>query len=197
MHILTVMGKFKEPHTQFKNENMKKIIWIVIAFAILIGGFYLFNYLTLKQPVLTKIDSDSRNFGIEVDLHYKNYVIPNVLVFNLKNVSNDKAVADVFRVLLQATSELKEKDFETVELAFKGTTKFKLKGSYFKELGDEYETQNPVYTMRTFPENLMDLKGQPAYSEWTGGLLGVLNKQMEDFNDFNRKWYLEDLSLEH
>lgn len=176
---------------------MKNIIWTVIAFAILVGGIYLFNYLTLTQPVLTKIDFDSRNSGIEVDLHYKNYINPKVLVFNLKNVSNDKAVADVFRVLLQTTSELKEKDFETVELAFQGTTKFKLNGSYFKELGIEYDTQNPVYTMRTFPKNLMDITGKSVYGEWTGGLLGVLNKQMEDFNEFNRKWYLEDMSLKH
>lgn len=171
---------------------MKKIIWIVIAFAILIGGIYLFNYLTLTQPVLKKIYSDNRNSGIEIDLHHKNYIIPNVLVFNLKNVSNDKAIADVFRVLLQTTSALKEKDFETIQLAFKGTPKFKLKGSYFKELGKEYETQNPVYNMRTFPGNLMHMKGQAAYSQWTGGLLVVLNKQMEDFNDFNKKWYLDD-----
>ena len=65
---------------------MKNIIWTVIAFAILVGGIYLFNYLTLTQHVLTKIDFDSRNSGIEVDLHYKNYINPKVLVFNLKNV---------------------------------------------------------------------------------------------------------------
>jgi hypothetical protein len=176
---------------------MKKVVWIVIILAIVSGGIYLFNYITLTQPVLKTLDSDNRNSGIEIDLHYKNYIIPNVLVFNLKNVSNDKAAADVFRVLLQTTSVLKEKDFETIELAFKGTSKFKLKGSYFKELGKEYEIQNPVYTMRTFPENLLDIEGQAAYSEWSGGLLGVLNKQMEDFNDFNKKWYLEDLSSRH
>ncbi|MEK0337272.1 MAG: hypothetical protein QQN41_07555 [Nitrosopumilus sp.] len=176
---------------------MKKVVWIVIALSIGIGGIYLFNYLTLTQPVLKTIDSDNRNTGIEFELHYKNYVIPNVLVFNLKDVADDKAIADVFRVLLQTTSVLKEKDFETIELAFKGTSKFKIKGIYFRELGKEYETQNPVYTMRTFPENLLDMNGQSAYSEWTGGLLGVLNKQMEDFNDFNKKWYLESLSKNH
>lgn len=187
------MGKF-ENRNYTKSKNMKKLIWIIIALAIVLGGIYLFNYLTLIQPVLKTINSDNRNTGIEFELHYKSYVIPDVLVFNLKDVSDDKAVADVFRVLLQTTAVLKEKDFETIELAFKGTSKFKLVGTYFKKLGEEYKTQNPVYTMRTFPENLLDMKGQAAYSEWTGGLLGVLNKQMEDFNDFNKKWYLEDLS---
>jgi len=32
--------------------------------------------------------------------------------------------------------------------------KFVLEGDYFQTLGKEYGTQNPVYTMRTFPEKL-------------------------------------------
>jgi hypothetical protein len=50
-----------------------------------------------------------------------------------------------------------------------------------------------VYTVRTFPENLLTPKGSRAYSEWTGGWLGVLGKQTEDFTDFHKKWYLEDV----
>jgi len=172
---------------------MKKIVWIIIGIAIIAGGIFGFNHFTLNQPVSKTISSDGRNSGIQLNLHYKNYVSLNVLVFNLKDISEDKAAADVFRVLLQAASALKENEFETVELAFRGKSKFKLKGKYFQELGIEYETQNPVYTMRTFPENVLNLDGESAYGEWTGGLLGVLNKQMEDFNDFNKKWYLEDL----
>lgn len=50
--------------------------------------------------------------------------------------------ADVFRVLLQYAQRIQSKRFDTVQLAYKGKTKFLLDGDYF---------QNPVYTMRTFP----------------------------------------------
>nr|MBC8489582.1 hypothetical protein [Bacteroidota bacterium] len=53
--------------------------------------------------------------------------------------------------------------------------------------------QNPVYTMRTFPENLKNPDKSQSYSEWTGGWLGVSQKQIEDFNDFHDKWYFNDL----
>lgn len=173
---------------------MRKIIWIVSVLTIILGGIYFCNYVTLTKPVMEIIDSDNRNKGIEIDLHYKNYILPNILIFNLKNVADDKAIADVFRVFLQTTSGLKEREFENIELAFKGKSKFKIGGKYFRQLGEEYENQNPVYTMRTFPEHILNIQGQSIYSEWTGGLLGVLNKQMEDFNDFHKKWYLDDLS---
>ncbi|MBU0899170.1 MAG: hypothetical protein KKB03_04225 [Nanoarchaeota archaeon] len=70
---------------------------------------------------------------------------------------------------------------------------FKITGDYFCTLGKEYSWQNPVYTMRTFPENLMNPDGSRAYPEWTGGFIGVMGKQVEDFNDFHKKWWLDDM----
>ncbi|MFP2608696.1 hypothetical protein, partial [Escherichia marmotae] len=70
--------------------------------------------------------------------------------------------------------------------------KFYLKGGYFKTLGQEYGIQNPVYTLRTIPENVYMLNGERAYSVWEGGLLGVMGKQMEDLSDFSKAWYLDD-----
>jgi len=34
------------------------------------------------------------------------------------------------------------------------------------------------------------LDGTPAYGSWIGIVLGVLNKQTEEFGGFNKEWYL-------
>jgi hypothetical protein len=172
---------------------MRKIFLTLGTIVVIIVGFYLFNYATIVLPTSSKLNIDSRNEGIIVDVHYKNYFLFNTLVFNLKTIPIDKAPADVFRVLLQTSAALKDKKFNNIELEFKGSTKFKLNGDYFGQLGSEYEEQNPMYTMRTFSENLYFPNGEEAYSKWEGGILGVLNKQMDDFNDFNKKWYLDEL----
>ncbi|WP_220270203.1 hypothetical protein, partial [Klebsiella pneumoniae] len=78
-----------------------------------------------------------------------------------------------------------------VYLSYRGKDKFYLKGEYFKTLGQEYGIQNPVYTLRTIPENVYMLNGERAYSVWEGGLLGVMGKQMEDLSDFSKAWYLD------
>ena len=132
-----------------------------------------------------------RNDGIKFDVHFKNYILPNIVIFDLKKVSSDKAVADIFRVFLQTSSALKDSKFDKIILSFQGKDKFYLKGDYFKQLGKTYEIQNPIYTMRTFPEHVFNLKGVNAYGVWSGGLLGVLSKQMKDFNN---KWYLNDIN---
>jgi hypothetical protein len=176
---------------------MKLIKWTSIILVLAVGAIYGFNYLTVIQPTQTKIQEDERNEGISVDVHYKFYVIPTTLVYDLKTVPTDKAAADVFRVFLQTSSALKDKTFEIIELSYKGQTKFFIKGDYFSELGNEFGTQNPMYTIRTFPENVFKANGEAAYLQWTGGALGVLGKQMEDFNDFNKNWYLDDLVEEN
>lgn len=175
---------------------MKKLFWMIGAILIILIGIYLFNFINISQPTTNKINADIRNEGIYIETHYKNYVLINILVFNLKTVPNDKAAVDVFRVFLQTSSALKDKKFDKVELEFKGTLKFTLNGDYFGQLGNEFGEQNPVYTIRTFPENLFLPNGETAYSKWEGGMLGVLNKQMEDVNDFNKKWYLDDIVSE-
>jgi hypothetical protein len=34
--------------------------------------------------------------------------------------------------------------------------------------------------------------GSRAFDTWTGGTLGVLNAQMEDFSKFTNAWFLQD-----
>lgn len=172
----------------------KSIIAICTIILVVIIGIYSFNYLQLQSQMNDVIKGDPRNNGVEVSVHFGNYVNPSVLVYELKSISGTNSVADVFRVFLQFAEKVESKKFDVVELSFRGKTKFKINGDYFQELGKTYSWQNPVYTMRTFPENLMNSDGSRAYPEWTGGWLGVLGKQMEDFNDFHKKWYLEDMT---
>lgn len=176
---------------------MKKLLWIFVTIVLLAGLIYAYNYFTLIQPTDKETASDSRNEGILMAVRYQHYIIPHTLVLDLRAVPDGKAPADVFRVLLQQASALKDKKFDTVLLAFRGRkTKFSLDGDYFNTLGMEFGEQNPIYTIRTFSENLLDHEGKNPYAKWEGGLLGVMGKQMEDFNDFHRKWYLEDIYVD-
>ncbi|MEM8933141.1 MAG: hypothetical protein AAGE94_18280, partial [Acidobacteriota bacterium] len=134
------------------------------------------------------VASDPRNRGLEYRAYFKNYVDSDILVINLVAFDGDKAPVDILRSLLQVAERIESRRFESVELARRGETRFVLSGDYFQRLGVEYGEQNPVYTMRTLPENLMLPDGNAAFSRWTGGVLGVTSKQMEDFQRFIRDW---------
>lgn len=168
--------------------------WLLILLSVgaIAGGTYTINYFELQQPMNEVLTTDQRNAGLRVNVHYGVYVNPSVLIYDLRSLAGTNSKADVFRSLLQFAEKMKTKKFDRVELAFKGTTKFVLDGEYFQELGKDYGTQNPVWTMNHFPEKLRLPNGQRAYETWTGGWLGVAGKQIEDFNDMHDKWYLKE-----
>ena len=103
---------------------------------------------------------------------------------------------DVFRVFLHTAEYFKDKDFKTINLCFRGKVRFILKGVDFKVMGNDFGSQNPVYTLRTFPEKLLLPNGSNAYQSHRGGLLYLMKVQMEDLSDMNGIWYLNELLSE-
>lgn len=171
---------------------MRKIL--VAAFSVVVG-IALWNYFALQKNVSEIIEADPRNEGINVLVHFEWFVNPNAIVFDIRDVSSDKSPMDVSRVLLQLSEKLKNHNYQNVILSFKGDYRFMLKGNFFKETGMEYGIQNPVYTLRSLPQNVYNLDGTKAFPTWTGGLIGVLGKQMEDLAEFHKQWYVNALAF--
>ncbi|GAB6262622.1 hypothetical protein [Photobacterium sp. R1] len=170
---------------------MKKILAICFTLILSIGFA---NYFILQSKVVNKINSDNRNDGIEVYVHYEWFVNPSSIVFDIREVPLEKSAMDVSRVLLQSSEALKNNSFQRVILSHNGRKKFMLEGDFFRSTGQEYGTQNPMYTLRTLAQNVYNLDGTKAFPTWTGGMLGVLGKQMEDFAEFNKQWYANSLA---
>jgi len=176
-------------------SNKRALVTGLICVALIGGTVGGLNQLRLQSPMRSILAEDLRNAGIDVSVHYGGYVDMSTLVYDLRNIGNGTSMADVMRVFLSYAAKVKDQDFDRVELAHKGQVKFVLSGADFKTLGREYGEQNPMYTLRTFPEKVRRADGSRAFEQWEGGLLGVLNKQMEDLQQLHHQWYLGDLGI--
>jgi len=194
-HPYAYSQPYRVPVETVPSQHKRSKPWLILLLVLLLGAgaVYAFNYLRLQDPLKMVIKGDSRNAGIDVSVRYQNFVDLSTLVYDLQSVSPTNSEADVFRVFLQYAEMVRDQNFNAVDLAYKGKTKYIIEGNYFHQLGTEYSWQNPVYTMRTFPENVLRPSGEHAYSQWTGGILGVTNAQMNDFDDFQKQWYLNDM----
>jgi hypothetical protein len=179
-----------EANTKPKSKIYSCLGLILLLILISIYGV---NYFQLQTQMNQILNSDPRNKGIDVSVHYKNYINISTLVYDLKSVSDNNSMADVFRVFMHYANKIENKKFDKVELSFRGNTKFIVKGDYYNRMGKEFPQQNPIYIIRTFPENLYRIDGSNAYPKWSGGLIGVVSKQMEDFNNVHKLWYIDDL----
>jgi hypothetical protein len=175
----------------FSMKN-KLLIAFSIILIILISIFAV-NYLLLQQKMNDVLAQDARNDGIKVSVRFAGFVNYKELNYNITDISDNSSSLDVTRVLLQFAEKVQDRNFNKVYLAADGKTKFYLKGDYFKTIGEEYEFQNPIYTLRTMPENVYNLDGSNAFDKWEGGIFGVTNRQMSDLNDFCQQWFIQEL----
>ena len=170
--------------------KLRIVFGIVAAGAIAVAGW---NYVGAYQPVSAKLAQDQRNEKVSIWAYHQYGLTPSVLVIDLRKIDPSVAPLDVFRVLFHSAEALKGKSFQRVVLSYRGTPKFFVDGDFYQQLGKGFQTENPVYTMRTFPQNVRKMDGSPAFETWTGGMLGVLTNQMEDVAKFSRDWYLADV----
>lgn len=154
------------------------------------------NYFGVYHPVSSALKEDVRNEKVSIAVYRQYGVSPSTIVFDVREVKPEAALADVTRTLFKGAEALKERRFERVVLAHEGHAKFYLEGEYFQELGKRFSYDNPVYLLRTLPENVHKLDGTKAYGTWTGGILGVLGRQLEDLNAFGAAWLVDTEAIE-
>jgi hypothetical protein len=169
-------------------------ILLVALLVIAPVAVWAYNEVTVQKPLSRILISDPRNHVVKASAHYDGWLDFNTIVFDVTDLSGDATRMDVFRLFLQYAQAMKESRVKRVILAADGKNKFVLDGDYFNELGREFDSQNPIYTMRTFPLHVTAMDGSHPFSEYTGGLLGVLTKEMDQFGELQDKWYVEELS---
>ncbi|WP_147272319.1 hypothetical protein, partial [Phyllobacterium salinisoli] len=135
---------------------MKKIIIGAIAAVVLILGA---NAVYVGIPSWSATSKDPRNAKLVMLAHLRWGIDPSTLVLDLISIQPTASMVDVDRALLDIASAMKGRTFNKVELAYRGKAKLQMHGAYFNTLGVERNTQNPVYTIRTMPENMMDMEG--------------------------------------
>lgn len=160
--------------------------WLLLIFPLSACG----NELSAEKKLI--LEKDARNEAVDFTLRTKG----NDLQYCVNSISGEASAMDVFRVFLHTADQFKGRQFENVHLCFRKEARFVLDGNDFAVIGAEYETQNPLYTIRTFPEKLHLPDGTTPYEEHRGGVLYLMRVQMADFQDMNEKWYLTDLMSE-
>jgi len=145
--------------------------------------------ISLSAAMSKTIGEDPRNADIKMSARYRG-LGSDVLVIDLDCPrSGPVTPADLFRATWGFASRVTDTTFSEVHFDGSGKHIFTLSGAEFKKLGVRKTSgENPIFVIRTFPEKLTTPEGKTAFPTWTGGLLGVVGKQMGDFSSFAHQW---------
>ena len=148
------------------------------------------NFIFVGNPVRSALATDPRNKRYKLVAHYHYYVDPTTLVLDVRSV-DDAAPIDLFRGFFQSAQAMHEagRSFSKIIVSRSRSAVFYMDGADFEQIGAGYGGgENIVYLIRTLPEKLHDPDGTPAYGTWTGGIIGVSLRQMQDVTDAGRRW---------
>lgn len=149
---------------------------------------FLLNYGLFQDPVNKVLERDERNIGMAVRAHWRWYVDPTVLVYDLQAAPGDAAGVDVLRAFLQFAYRQKDRHFDRVDLAWRGTSRFSIKGSDFAELGRQYAFRSPVDTVPVMPGLLYRPDGSKAFPTRPGPFIEQNQQLLVDFTSFINTW---------
>lgn len=162
----------------------KKLIFVgTPLIAALIG--YSANLLLLQEPVNDILRDNAAFRGMEVSAHYQYWVVPGVVVYDLKSLSFRQTPIDVHTAFLEFAKELKEKRYSRIDLSYQGQTKFTIDGASFARLGEEYAKRNFDFVLYRFARLFEPADGAaPIPPE---------ESERDALLEFHRRWYGEDL----
>ena len=136
-----------------------------------------------------KLKSCATHGVVNADVYYGGTIGTDVVVFDLLDGgTSDARRIDPVHLFLQFARELDLTSVNRVILARNGREVFSIDASDLRPLADSYDGGGRVWAFNHLPERVRTRNGERAYSEWTGGWLGVLQKQSEDLNDFIKTW---------
>jgi hypothetical protein len=149
--------------------------------AALIG--YGANVILLQRPIDDILSQNSSFAGMKVSAHYEYWVIPGVVVYDLKDLSFRQTPLDVHTAFLEFARKLKEKRYTRVDLSFRGKTKFSIDGASFAQLGQQYSKQNFDYVLYAFPK---------LFRATDGSTMKAGTSDRDALLEFHRRWYGND-----
>ena len=126
---------------------------------------------------------------IKADVYHEGFLSSDVVVFDLQDGGSSTARRiDPVHLFLQFSDKLDRHSVQRVILARNGRKIFYISSADLKPLSDSYANDGRLWAFNHLPERVCTMSGSHKYGEWTGGWLGVLEKQTEDLNEFIYDW---------
>ncbi len=161
----------------------KKLVFVgTPLLAALIG--YSANAFLLQEPMNDILKHNSAFRGMEVSAHYEYWVVPGVVVYDLKRLGFRQTPIDVHTAFLEFAQKMRTRRYSRVDLSYRGIAKFSIDGAGFRRLGDEYAKRNFNFVLYTFPRLFHAEENVRAPEAGTSDRDALI--------EFHRQWYGED-----
>ena len=175
--------KFERVAIPIPHLRNKRLIFVGTPLVAALVG-YSANLFLLQEPMNQVLKENSAFSGMQVSTHYEYWVVPGVVVYDLRELSFRQTPIDVHTAFLEFAKKVRERRYRKVELSYRGTAKFEIDGKSFSRLGQEYAKRNFDYVLYTFPRLFHSVRGTSA--------IPPNDSDRDALLQFHREWYGDD-----
>ncbi len=116
------------------------------------------------------------------------YTTGGNIVFDVRSLKDDSRLIDPLHLLMQFGYTIKDTSIDHLSIAAGGEEVYRLEKSDLDELARQYELEARIWAFDHWPERLRKPDGERAFESWSGGVLGVMQGQMEDLKEALKTW---------
>jgi|GEM_PF-2899988 len=110
------------------------------------------------------------------------------IIFDVRACKADSRKVDPLHLLMQFGDKIKDEKIDYLLIASGGNEVYRLPKSDLDELAEQYRLGARIWALDHWPERLRKPTGERVFEEWSGGVLGVLQAQLEDLGVALRTW---------
>ena len=158
--------------------------------AVVTVAILLLIYFYVRSSDLRSKLSKCESWGVvTAKVSYSGLIGTNTVIFDLREGGSVSARRiDPVHLLMQFSDKLNLYTVNRVILARNGQNRFYISGSDLRQLSDSYAGGGRIWAFNNLPARVRRMDGSRAFGEWTGGWLGVLQKQTVDLDAFITEW---------
>jgi Zn-finger nucleic acid-binding protein len=171
-----------------KNVSRISFAGATLALIAVVGAYFAYPWIR-DSGLREKLAACESHDVIAARVTYDGILSTETVVFDVVDGGSPSARRiDSVHLLMEFAGKLDLYSVKRIILARNGTEKFYISGSDMRPLASSYAGGGRVWAFNHLPENIRTMSGQRAYNEWSGGWIGVLQKQSEDVNDLIKQW---------
>jgi len=172
------------------NEPAKRRLpWLSGGVAASVVSLLIIYVAVRGSDLRAKLDQCESKGVVTAHVSYSGFFSTDTVVFDLRGGSSASARRiDPVHLLMQFADKLNLDSVNRIVLARNGQERFYITGSDLRTLADSYGGGGRIWAFNNLPASVRRMDETRAYAEWSGGWLGVLNKQAEDLDEFIEEW---------
>lgn len=144
---------------------------------------YMANFLILQRPMNDILRENASFAGMSVNTHYKWWLVPGEVVYDLRSPGDELGPLHVQAALLEFARSRAHASDREVELQWRGDTRFTIAGNDFRDIGRRYANGDFQYALLALPRLVIPASGDAELPQ----------DSREALQEFHRIWYGADL----